>query len=1429
MAVSTNFGSQRLWSLAQSIAGNQIGLGDLNGALSSPFTVSHIHVENDALSLKIDQIEVDWDLSTLIHRSLDVQDIKVDGVNLHSKANDTNSTATKFDFGDLRIPVALEVAHASLSRFRFQSETSTPVLINNLDFDFALNTQEIKVGALDLAGPIADLNAKLRVDLNTTKAEGALRWNLRLPEFPTATGNAEIAGTLDQLVMDWQLRQPYLSTGKATAHSILSKPRVTAVINDIDLSLSAIRKTLPDTKVRGFIKLQANITEGHTAFQSALALKSLPQIGSVKTAIDGVVDKQRVSIRQWRISPDHSDAQIDANGQILFTNEKELELEIDWQNLQWPMQTDPVLISGVGRSKITGTLSKLDIQVESTIDQPLVSAQTRAEVKLDLTSAQPIVSAQATIPELRFPHSGETMLEQTTVQLNIEGQMPRLNADIHISKPGYSAPSSITANGEVNLASANQPTIELNGHWENLHWPLEIATAEESQVNSNRGDFNISGTPESISASVTAGINERGSVHSDITYTSENINIKTDWHNLAFSRDNQILESTNGELSIEGTLDDYTFAIETAASLEEKHVELLAAGTGNQTSLTLAQIDAGILGGKVNGEALLDWSSGISTTVNLNGMNLNPGVWWQPWSGNMNGQIVSQARIHDSILEIGHAHLQVNGELREFPVEANLVASQSGATINVDTLSIKSAETLFNASGVYADDLSIQWDINSRDLNTVHPLAGGKLNATGSLSGTPQFPVINGEIKGEGVRYDQHFLRYINGKVAIDSTDSSTSNVSLNLAGEIAGVEVLDTEVYAEGFSKDYRVSITSNTESGALEAKLHHRLQSPSNWEMEINSAQLQSMDYGRWMLDKSATASYDGSFLSLSSTCFKNEASVICVSGNQQDGVIDSAFNFSNIYLQQISSALAKDIVLEGTISGSGKLRKEANSDPTGTFQINNTAGRIAAPTDESEEKDTQLLVFDAGEMALQFNPGKIQASVSLPLAGSDTVNATAELTGLGESWVDRQLIAEVNTNISNIEFLQQLIPGTRNLAGSIQGSMNVSGSIENPTFFGSLKLQDGVVEIAAAETLFDNIEIEVEGNPETGMDISGRANSGGGNLSLTGKIDLSQGTPTADVVLTGQKARVFNSAIAEVYVSPDLRLKVDNKRVDLTGEITVPKANITIQSVPRSAIKPTDDQIIVVEKNSGSVIQNTFQLTANVKTRLGEDVNFSGFGLTGRLAGELTSIETPGKPGEISGEIKINDGKYQAYGQNLTIETGRLLYAGTGATNPSVDLRASRQPTNEVKVGVSARGKLQQPEFSLYSTPSMTDRNKLSYLLLGRAADQTSDGEKSQLGQLALALGLKRSSGITNLLGETLGIDTIGVEAEPGTNAEQESFVIGKYLTPNLYLRYGIGLFEPINTLRLQYSINEHWKIVTESSDKASSGDIQYSIDR
>jgi translocation and assembly module TamB len=355
----------------------------------------------------------------------------------------------------------------------------------------------------------------------------------------------------------------------------------------------------------------------------------------------------------------------------------------------------------------------------------------------------------------------------------------------------------------------------------------------------------------------------------------------------------------------------------------------------------------------------------------------------------------------------------------------------------------------------------------------------------------------------------------------------------------------------------------------------------------------------------------------------------------------------------------------------------------------------------------------------------------------------------------------------------------------------------------------------------------------------------------------VDGSAGTgkagPHATLAIEGENFRVFNTPEGQVDVSPDLDLKLAEQRLEVTGAVRVPAARIELAEAPESAVGVSDDQVIVQPDEEQAAGSDALEVAAEVRVILGEPgatgatdpasdvvaasdldlsdeaVTFTGFGLQAALAGDLTVIETPGEPTTATGEINVTKGHYAAYGQDLEIEQGQVLFAGGPIDEPAIDVRAVRRPAEDILVGVEARGSLLQPEFSVFSEPAMSESEQLSWLVLGRPLEGGPASENSALARAALALGIKGGNYLTEQFGDQLGVDQIGIETEPGQSNEQAALVVGKYLSPELYVSYGIGLLEPVSTLKLSYALSSKWRLVTESSSVQSGGDLFYSIER
>ena len=88
-----------------------------------------------------------------------------------------------------------------------------------------------------------------------------------------------------------------------------------------------------------------------------------------------------------------------------------------------------------------------------------------------------------------------------------------------------------------------------------------------------------------------------------------------------------------------------------------------------------------------------------------------------------------------------------------------------------------------------------------------------------------------------------------------------------------------------------------------------------------------------------------------------------------------------------------------------------------------------------------------------------------------------------------------------------------------------------------------------------------------------------------------------------------------------------------------------------------------------------------------------------------------------------------------RSSSIDRGELTFTGV-AENPRLDIIATR-PNLEQTVGVAVTGTVLNPRVRLFCEPEMSDIDKLSWLVLGRASDGLGRADTALLQRAAMAL--------------------------------------------------------------------------------------------
>jgi translocation and assembly module TamB len=409
-----------------------------------------------------------------------------------------------------------------------------------------------------------------------------------------------------------------------------------------------------------------------------------------------------------------------------------------------------------------------------------------------------------------------------------------------------------------------------------------------------------------------------------------------------------------------------------------------------------------------------------------------------------------------------------------------------------------------------------------------------------------------------------------------------------------------------------------------------------------------------------------------------------------------------------------------------------------------------------------------------------------------------------------------------IHDLGFVAAIIPELTNLRGEAELNIAAAGTLAQPNLSGQARLLNGAVRIPRLGLNIDQISLKGQSEGSDKLNFRLDAHSGEGNLSVEGQtiLDSAAGWPT-EISVKGKEFEVSHIPEAQVLVSPDLQIKLHNTTVGIKGDVHIPYAKLQPKDLT-SAARVSKDAVIV---SNHQKVEERWSISTRIRLTLGERVDFYGFGFEGRFGGSLMLVDEPGQLTTASGELSIPEGRYRAYGQRLDVEHGRLLYTGGPLTNPGLDLSAVRH-VGEVTAGLKVRGSLNQPQIEVFSIPAMGQTDALSYLLLGRPMENASGEEGAMMAKAAMALGLSGGNQLARSLTEQFGLDEARVESSE--KGDQASLVMGRYLSPKLYVSYGVGLLESFNTFTVRYKISDNWQLKGESGEYQGA-DILYTIDR
>lgn len=461
--------------------------------------------------------------------------------------------------------------------------------------------------------------------------------------------------------------------------------------------------------------------------------------------------------------------------------------------------------------------------------------------------------------------------------------------------------------------------------------------------------------------------------------------------------------------------------------------------------------------------------------------------------------------------------------------------------------------------------------------------------------------------------------------------------------------------------------------------------------------------------------------------------------------------------------------------------------------------------------------------------------------------------------KKWDQLVLDGKIDLNTRHLESITTLTPAIQNPKGILQGQLQFNGLLSHLKTDAKFNLSQGSVFIPALGITLKNINITANTDLNKILHLSGILQAGDGKANIQGLVDFSSTDFASELSIQGNDLTVSQLEHYKIIASPNLKIHFKKPQLNIDGIVHIPQAEIIPTDFGATITMP--DDVVFVGQPQPEMPRLYPNLKLQITLVLGEKIKLQYKDLQASLGGKLDITKMPGNPPTAIGELYATSGTYRAYGQLLTIQHGRLIYTGNTLMNPGLNIRAAREiqtvamnsNTNfsntpsfqpiyigreTITAGVDIEGTIQHPLITLFSNPSMSQNDVLSYLLLGRP-----QGTGNQLGLLlsatsAMNLNKGPAANVGNLtekIQSKLGLNELSVgstevfDPNKGTAVSTTSFIVGKQLAKNLYLHYSVGLFNPVSILNLRYQLTKNWAIQSETSSIDNGADLVYGFER
>jgi translocation and assembly module TamB len=841
---------------------------------------------------------------------------------------------------------------------------------------------------------------------------------------------------------------------------------------------------------------------------------------------------------------------------------------------------------------------------------------------------------------------------------------------------------------------------------------------------------------------------------------------------------------------------------------------------GGGVVITRSSVD--LLRGRADLQGEVTWAPVQRWAVSGRATGIDPGSLRPDLPGSLDFAVAISGQGFKAGDPISVAVNGLSGRLRGVAASGGGKLIRAGDTWRFQQVRVGLGRTRLALDGRLDRTADLRFAVAAEDLSLLSPGSRGHVDAAGTVLGPLDNLDINATARGADILFNGVSLGGFDARVDFDPSSRRPSSIAAHLRElKFSRRIVHDLDFTLDGPASAATARFEARAPGLHLTAAASGAF-SNGTFGGRLESLSVSGAESLRLHLEQPVSMKLSRSASRLDRLCLVGTPGNLCAEASWTPASWSATLTASQLPLSTLTAGRTPTVEYLGAIDVGARLFGGGGTRAQGVLRIELKDAVLSRRLVSGRIERTSI---GSGVLTATANTDSIDAQASLTSGEIGTLAGSLKITRGPQRWQDLPVAGEVRAQTSKLDLISIYVPNIDRAAGNLAADAHIAGTLAEPRLSGTLSVSDGQVDLYQTNLRLRHVGLTAH-LTDDGLTFDGTAAAGKGQVHAKGQLQWRDALPYGQLHLDGANLRVVDIPEAQIDASPNLDFKVAAREIDITGTVAVPYARIVPTDLT-GAVTSSSDEVIVGQQSENPA--DRFRVRTQITMALGQNVNIDTMGLTGQLSGSITVRSGYDAITRASGELSVQKGQYAAYARKLEIQRGRLIFTGGPIDNPGIEIRAiKRYP--DVTAGINVRGTLQHPRMSFFSDPSLPQSQIVSLILSGGGgggALQMMQASSQQNQQATAANELLTQGGaiLAQQLGSRIGLPDISLETDLNN---ETSLVLGKYLSPRLYVSYGVGLTQQLNAIRLRYSLGDHWTIRTEAG-QIRGADLVFSVEK